>query len=53
MSAREIRVSPDGEAIAIKSDKDPDGNEAWGVFHYKHGGAWVPFASVEDWTVLG
>ena len=48
--AREIRVSPDGNAVAIRSDNDADGNQAWGLIHYQHGGAWVPAVSVADWT---
>ena len=47
---REIRVSPDGNAIAIRSDNDADGNTAWGVIHAQHGGAWAPAASVEGWA---
>lgn len=50
MADREMRVSPDGEAVAIKTDNDPDGNQAWGLIHYRHGGAWVPAATVADWT---
>lgn len=47
---REIRIAPDGQAVAIRSDRAADGNQAWGVFHYAHGGSWVPMSSVEDWT---
>jgi hypothetical protein len=48
---REIRVSPDGNAVAIKSDTE--GSSAWGVFHAVHGGSWVPDSVVEGWDVLG
>lgn len=43
MPDREVRVSPDGQAVAIKTDRNPDGNQAWGVIHFEHGGAWVPY----------
>lgn len=49
---REIRVSPDGDAVAIRSDKDPDGNQAFGVFYATSGGAWVPADRVSTWTVV-
>jgi hypothetical protein len=47
---REIRVSPDGNAVAIRSDNDADGNTAWGIIHAQHGGAWAPGDSVEGWA---
>ena len=50
---RDIRVSPDGESVAIRSDKDADGIEAYGVFNAVGGGFWIGAAYVEDWTVLG
>lgn len=52
MTMREIRVSPDGNAVAIKTDNDPDGYTAWGIIHAVHGGSWAPAASVADWDVL-
>lgn len=53
MDNREIRISPDGQAVAIRTDWPIDGNKAFGVIHFEHGGAWVPVSQVEDWTVLG
>jgi hypothetical protein len=50
MPDREVRVSPDGQAVAIKTDRNPEGNQAWGVIHFEHGGSWVPMSSVADWT---
>lgn len=52
MDSREIRVSPDGNAVAIRSDWPADGNKAFGIIHAEHGGAWTPEASVADWTVI-
>lgn len=49
---REVRVSPDGDAVAIRTDHDPDGRRAWGVYHAVNGGAWVPAAVVEGWAVV-
>jgi len=50
---REIRVSPDGNAVAIKTDNSEEGRRAWGVIHAIHGGSWAPESVVEDWDVLG
>lgn len=52
MPDREVRISPDGQAVAIKTDNDPDGNQAWGIIHHRHGGAWVPSSSVADWITV-
>lgn len=48
---REVRVSPDGQAVAIRTDNDDD--REWGVMHAIHGGAWAPASVVEDWAALG
>lgn len=48
---REIRVSPDGHAVAVRSD-NAEGDSAWGIMHAAHGGAWASSASVEGWAVL-
>lgn len=50
MAAREIRVSPDGDAVAIRTDYPDDGNKAFALIHVEHGGAWVAEATVGDWT---
>lgn len=50
--AREIRVAPDGQAVAIRTDWPADGNKAFGIIHFEHGGAWAPEASVADWTII-
>ena len=52
MSDREVRVSPDGNAVAIRTDWPADGNKAFGVMHIEHGGAWVPESSIADWPVV-
>ena len=51
---REIRVSPDGDSVAIRSN----GNLAWGVLSMKQAGArvkgsrWAEDAEVADWMIL-
>lgn len=49
---REVRVSPDGDAVAIQTDNPQDGRRAWGVFHAANGGSWTSAASVEGWETL-
>lgn len=49
---REVRISPDGNAVAIRTDNDPDGRRAWGVIHVANGGAWAPASVVEGWDVV-
>lgn len=51
--AREVRLSPDGNAVAIRSDDtDPESNKAWGVMRALRGGYWAATEQVADWTVL-
>lgn len=49
---REIRVSPDGDSVAIRSDYPADGPLAWGVFNAINGGHWSPDSAVEEWVPL-
>jgi len=49
---REIRVSPDGDAVAIRTDNPAEGRRAWGVTHVQHGSSWSPASVVEGWEVL-
>jgi Tol biopolymer transport system component len=49
---REIRISPDGEMVAIRSDKPDTEWDAWGVMHFNRGGHWRTTAEVEGWTVV-
>lgn len=50
--AREIRLSPDGDMVAIRSDKPDTDWDAWGVMHHKNGGHWRTSAEVDDWQVI-
>ena len=49
---REIRVSPDGESVAIRSDAPEGAWNTWGFFNAVNGGGWVGDAQVTDWTVV-
>lgn len=49
---RELRRSPDGNAVAIRSDEPEDSNRAFGVMQIGKGGWWARLSQVEDWEVL-
>jgi hypothetical protein len=50
---REIRLSPDGNSVAIRSDDaDPESVKAWGVMRALEGGYWARTSQVDGWTVL-
>lgn len=49
---REIRVSPDGDKVAIRGNAAADAPNAWGYFDAVNGGGWVPLTEVADWTVV-
>ena len=49
---RRIKVSPDGNQVAIRSDAPQDEWNAWGSFDAKHGGQWLTDEVVADWTEL-
>ena len=49
---REVRVSPDGNAVAIRSDAvDPEAYNAWGVMHAIHGGHWASTSEITGWNL--
>lgn len=55
---REIRVSPDGDQVAIRSHSDPDGPLAWGILSMELTGArvrgtrWAGEDEVAGWEPL-
>jgi hypothetical protein len=55
---REIRVSPDGDKVAIRSDHPADSSLAWGTLdmtlkgNRPVGGRWASGDDVADWSVL-
>ncbi|MEI6376512.1 MAG: hypothetical protein WCO97_04895 [bacterium] len=48
--ARQTFLSPDGDAVAIRTDADPDAYNAYAVMHVMHGGAWSGPREVDGWT---
>jgi hypothetical protein len=51
MFSREVRVSPDGNSVAVRTDYPIDAWNAWGVMDANHGGHWSLDKDVADWTV--
>jgi hypothetical protein len=49
---REIRVSPDGDSVAIRTNAGPEEWNAWIINHAVNGGFWAFPAHVEGWEVL-
>lgn len=52
MTVREVRVSPDGNAVAVRSDWAADAWNAWGVMHAINGGHWCDTNAVAEWSVV-
>jgi hypothetical protein len=49
---REVRISPDGQTVGIRSDWPEDHEMAWGCIHAKHGGYWATTLRVADWGIV-
>lgn len=49
---REVRISPDGNAVAIRSDWSEDAWNAWAVMHAINGGHWAASSEVEGWLAM-
>ena len=50
--SRQYLVSPDGNAVAVRSDQaDPEAWNAWGVIHAQHGGHCSATAELIGWSV--
>lgn len=49
---REVRVSPDGESVAVRSDWAEDAWNAWGCMNAVNGGYWAKTSQVADWNVV-
>ena len=52
MQGREIRVSPDGNSVAIRSDADENHWNAWGVMSAQNGGHWSTTSELADWITV-
>lgn len=50
--AREVRISPDGDLVAIRNDDGVEPWKQWAVMHARWGGQWNDDAYVADWAVL-
>lgn len=49
---REVRISPDGNSIAIRSDWPEDHDNAFGVMNAINGGHWAKAEKLESWPVV-
>lgn len=50
---KDMLVSPDGDAVAIRSDvEDSEAWNAWGVMHSRHGGHWSATRELYGWTYV-
>lgn len=49
---REVRISPDGMMVAIRSNAPADDWNAWMVGHCLHGGHWASTAELVGWSVV-
>lgn len=50
--SREIRVSADGDSVAIRTDEAQDSYKAWNVTHALDGSFWGFEMHVEGWEVI-
>lgn len=49
---REIRLSPDGDTVAIRSDWPEDHSNAWAIMSAINGGSWAFSSYVEEWQTI-
>lgn len=49
---RDIKVSPDGNSVAIRSDSAADAPNAYGIFNAINGGHWGSATEVSTWQSL-
>ena len=52
MTAREVRVSVDGDSVAVRSDNAPDAWNAWAVMNAVNGGYWAQENQVAEWNIV-
>lgn len=48
----EVRISPDGDSVAIRSENAEDSWNAWAVMNRINGGHWSKSDQVADWNVV-
>lgn len=46
---REVKISPDGNAVAIRGDAAEDAWNAWAVMDSRNGGHWASNEEVSAW----
>lgn len=49
---KEIRVSPDGNMVAVRSDNPAEAWNAWGVMHAINGGHWSATSELTGWATV-
>lgn len=49
---REVRISPDGMMVAVRSNSAEDAWDAWGVMHCLYGGHWSATSELVGWSVV-
>lgn len=52
MTVREVRISQDGDSVAVRSDNASDAWNAWAVMNAINGGYWTKEEQVSDWNVV-
>ena len=52
MTEREVRISPDGDSIAIKSDNAEGSWNEWACMNSINGGYWAKGNQVETWNIV-
>lgn len=48
----EVRMSPDGEWVAIRSENAEDAWNAWAIMHRRNGGHFGSASEVQAWPLL-
>lgn len=48
----EVRISPDGDSVAIRSENAEDSWNAWAVMNRVNGGYWAKAEQVSDWNIV-
>lgn len=52
MTIREVRISTDGDSVAVRSDNAADSWNAWAVMNCINGGYWAKEQQVSGWNVV-
>ena len=48
----EVRISPEGDSVAIRSENAEDSWNAWAVMNRVNGGYWAKAEQVSDWNIV-